>query len=172
MTKKPTPAFSIEVGAPCAAWGRACPGAAALAEEAARQALLRAADRTVAPAACVVLGITLGEDGEQQRLNRIYRGTDAPTNILAFPAADWGRPPPAGAPLLLGDIVLAFETIAREAAEQHKNLGDHLRHLVVHGVLHLLGCDHESAAAAAAMEAREIEILAALGVPDPYRDTM
>jgi probable rRNA maturation factor len=68
--------------------------------------------------------------------------------------------------------VLAFETVAREAAEQGKPLPDHLRHLVVHGVLHLLGFDHESDAEAAIMEAREIEILAGLGVPAPYENTM
>jgi probable rRNA maturation factor len=78
--------------------------------------------------------------------------------------------PPDGAPLLLGDIVLAYETVSREAEEQHKPLADHLRHLVVHGVLHLLGYDHTNPADAAAMEDREIAILAELGVPNPYRD--
>jgi probable rRNA maturation factor len=81
-------------------------------------------------------------------------------------------PVPDGAPLLLGDVVLAFETVCREATEQDKPLADHLRHLVVHGVLHLLGHDHENAAEAAIMEAREIAILAELGVPNPYRDTI
>jgi probable rRNA maturation factor len=73
---------------------------------------------------------------------------------------------------LLGYVVLAFDTVRREAVEQQKPFEDHLRHLVVHGVLHLLGHDHEDAADAAAMEAREIAILAELGVPNPYRDTM
>ena len=68
--------------------------------------------------------------------------------------------------------MLAFETVAREAAEQNKPLPDHLRHLVVHGVLHLLGFDHENDAEAAIMEAREVEILGALGVPAPYADIM
>ena len=166
------PAFSVEVAVPCARWRRACPGAAALAAEAARLALQNVADRRIAPAAQIILGITLGDDERQQRLNRDYRGKDAATNVLAFPAADRAGPLPAGAPLLLGDVVLAFETVAREAAEQNKTLGDHLCHLVIHGVLHLLGCDHEGVAEAAAMEAREIELLAALGVADPYRDTM
>jgi len=75
-------------------------------------------------------------------------------------------------PVLLGDVVLAYETVRREAAEQDKPLANHLRHLVVHGVLHLLGFDHENAAEAAVMETREIKILAGLGVPDPYRGTM
>jgi probable rRNA maturation factor len=78
----------------------------------------------------------------------------------------------ADAPVLLGDVVLAFETVRREAVEQGKPLADHLRHLVVHGVLHLLGFDHEDAAEAMAMEVQEIKILAGLGVPDPYRGIM
>jgi probable rRNA maturation factor len=105
-------------------------------------------------------------------LNRRWRGTDAPTNVLAFPAADPTVATPLGAPLLLGDVVLAFETTHREAAEQEKPLAAHLRHLVVHGVLHLLGYDHVDDADATTMEEREIAILAELGVPNPYRDTM
>ncbi|HEX7970330.1 MAG TPA: rRNA maturation RNase YbeY, partial [Stellaceae bacterium] len=100
-------------------------------------------------------------------LNRQWRGKDVPTNVLSFPAL--GATPPPGAPRLLGDVVLAFETVAAEAAAQDKPLADHLRHLVIHGVLHLLGFDHESDADAQRMEASEIAILAGLGVPDPYR---
>jgi probable rRNA maturation factor len=81
-------------------------------------------------------------------------------------------PVPDGAPLLLGDVVLAFETVRREAIEQEKPLADHFRHLVVHGVLHLLGYDHENAAEAAIMEEREIATLGEMGVPNPYRDTI
>jgi probable rRNA maturation factor len=95
-----------------------------------------------------------------------------PTNVLAFALADPAGPTPAGAPNLLGDVVLAFETVAREATAQQKPLADHLAHLVVHGVLHLQGFDHQSEAEAAVMEAREVEILTRLGLPDPYRDTM
>ena len=80
---------------------------------------------------------------------------DAPTNVLAFPAWEPGSPSPAGAPVLLGDVVLAFETVRSEAAEQESRLADHLRHLVVHGVLHLLGFDHLTQAEAATMEALE-----------------
>lgn len=76
------------------------------------------------------------------------------------------------APVLLGDVVLAFETVAREADEQGKPLADHLSHLTVHGVLHLLGYDHATPAEAGIMEALETAILAQLGVPDPYRDTI
>jgi probable rRNA maturation factor len=74
--------------------------------------------------------------------------------------------------MLLGDVVLAFETVVREAEEQQITLADHLAHLIVHGVLHLLGYDHQTDAAAAAMETEETFILASLGVADPYRGTM
>ena len=119
----------------------------------------------------MILGVILTDDAEQRRLNRTYRGLDASTNVLSFALSDRADEMP-GAPLLLGDVVLAVETIAREAAEQQKPIADHLRHLTVHGVLHLLGFDHQSDAEAAVMEAREVEILKILGVPDPYRDTM
>lgn len=120
----------------------------------------------------VAIDITLTDDAEQRRLNRTYRGKDTPTNVLAFPGADPDLPLPPGAPRILGDVVLALSTIRREADEQQKPFADHLRHLVVHGVLHLIGYDHEEPAAASEMEMREIAILAVLGVPDPYRDTM
>jgi probable rRNA maturation factor len=159
--------LSVEITAPCPGWQQACATAASLAGEAARLALRR----SKAPATAVV-DITLADDAAQRVLNRTWRGKDAPTNVLAFPAADPSVPLPVGAPLLLGDVVLAFETVQREAAEQQKPFEDHLCHLVVHGVLHLLGHDHENADEAAAMEAREIAILVELGVPNPYRDTM
>jgi probable rRNA maturation factor len=155
----------VEVAVPCGAWLDACPDAIAIAAAAACAALPSSAE-----AARLVIDVMLTDDAEQRRLNRIYRGKDASTNVLAFPQAETA--PPADAPVLLGDVVLAFETVRREAAEQEKPLADHLRHLVVHGVLHLLGFDHEDAAEAMAMEAREIKILAGLGVPDPYRGIM
>jgi len=156
---------SVEVAVSCAAWLDACPDAAAVAATAAGGALA-----TSVEAVRLVVDITLTDDAEQRRLNRIYRGKDMPTNVLAFPQAE--TMPPADAPVLLGDVVLAFETVRREAGEQNKPFADHLRHLVVHGVLHLLGFDHEDAIDAAAMEAQEIKILAGLGVPDPYRGIM
>jgi probable rRNA maturation factor len=159
--------LDVEVMVPCPAWQQACAAAASLADAAARLALRRGQ----APADAVV-DITLTDDAAQRALNHTWRGKDSSTNVLAFPAADPSVPLPEGAPLLLGDVVLAFETVRREAAEQQKPFEDHLRHLVVHGVLHLLGHDHENAAEAAAMETREIAILAELGVPNPYRDTM
>jgi len=163
--------LTVEVSAPCPAWQRECPNAATLVEAAARLAL----NREKAPSGAVV-DVTLGDDQTQRALNSTWRGKDASTNVLAFPLASLGADPaaapPPGVPLLLGDVVLAFETVSREAAEQQKPFADHLRHLVVHGVLHLLGHDHDDDRDAAAMEAREIAILAELGVPNPYRDTI
>ena len=166
--------YSVEVSVHCDAWLAVCPDAGALAETAARVGLQRVAGSNgVAP---LILGVILTDDAEQRALNRTYRGRDAATNVLSFALADFAEGPasaaPAGAPLLLGDVVLALETVAREAAEQGKPMADHLRHLVVHGVLHLLGLDHEGDADAAAMERLEVEILKILGVPDPYRGTM
>ena len=159
----------IDVSPICSAWRRACPQAASLAAAAARAALQDSQGESSSP---VTLGIVLIDDAEQRRLNRDYRGKDSPTNVLSFGLAAPGETPPPGAPLLLGDVVLAYETVAREALEQKKPLADHLQHLVVHGVLHLLGYDHENDTEAAIMEAREGAILRGLGVPDPYRDTI
>ena len=123
--------------------------------------------------AAVEVGVRLSGDDELRDLNRRYRGIDAPTNVLSFPAAACEpgalpAEPAAGAPLVLGDVVLGLETVSAEAAEQAKPLADHLRHLVVHGVLHLAGYDHEDDARAAAMESLEAGILAGFGVADPY----
>lgn len=165
MSGLPAQAFSVEVSVDCDAWLAACPAAEALTATAARAALSSAAGpSTTGP---LILGLILTDDTEQRRLNRTYRGIDASTNVLAFEIAD--SAPPPGAPVLLGDVVLAFATVEREAGEQHKKLTDHLAHLVVHGVLHLLGFDHQGEEEAAVMEARETEILKSLGVPDPYR---
>lgn len=164
----------VDVLAPCGAWSAACPEAEEVARAAARAAVTRgAAAASVALPARVELAVVLGGDAEQQRLNRDWRGIDRPTNVLAFSAWDPGVSMPRAAPvLLLGDVVLAFETVAREAAEQGRPLGAHLSHLVVHGVLHLIGFDHQTDSEAAVMEALETSILAEFGVADPYRCTI
>jgi probable rRNA maturation factor len=166
-------ACTIDVTLACSGWTGLCPLAESLARGAAELALERGTTVLgLAWRGAVELGITLGDAANQQQLNRDYRGLDAPTNVLAFPVWEPGTRLPPGAPALLGDVVLALETVAQEAAEQEKPIGDHLVHLTVHGVLHLLGYDHLTQVEAAAMESLERSILAELGVPDPYRDTM
>jgi len=107
------------------------------------------------------------DDSALRRLNAAYRGKDAPTNVLAFPAGDAG---PGGAPDHLGDIALARETCAREAAAAGKAVRDHAAHLVLHGLLHLIGYDHETDEEADEMETMEVRLLAEMGVADPYRE--
>ena len=166
-------ACTIDVALACAGWTRLCPAAESLARGAAELALARGTTELgLTWQGTVELGITLADAAGQRQLNRDYRGLDQPTNVLAFPVWEPGTRLPPGAPVLLGDVVLALETVAQEAAEQKKPLGDHLVHLTVHGVLHLLGYDHLTQAEAATMESLERSILAELGVPDPYRDTM
>lgn len=106
--------------------------------------------------------ILLTDDAAIRDLNGRFRSKDAATNVLSFPAPETARPH-------LGDIALAHGVCAQEAAAQGKALADHLSHLVVHGVLHLLGYDHQADAPAEAMEAMERDILSKLGVADPYR---
>jgi probable rRNA maturation factor len=110
------------------------------------------------------LAIRLVDTKEGRALNRHYRGKDYATNVLSFPVEL-----PEGVTLpLLGDLVICAPVVAREAAEQGKPLLAHYAHLTVHGVLHLLGLDHEDEREADAMEQMEREILAGLGLPDPY----
>jgi probable rRNA maturation factor len=111
------------------------------------------------------ISVTFCDDAAIRTLNAQWRGKDQPTNVLSFPT-----PGALAAKPLLGDIVIAYETVAREAEEQGKSLRDHTAHMVVHGFLHLIGYDHETAAEAEAMEALERKIAAAQGFPDPYAD--
>ena len=114
------------------------------------------------------LAIRLVDADEGRSLNRHYRGKDYATNVLSFPAeVPEGLPKNVKFPLL-GDLVICAPVVAREAAEQGKPLKDHYAHLTVHGVLHLLGWDHEDDKEAEAMEQLEREILADLGIADPY----
>ena len=110
------------------------------------------------------LAIVLTDDSAIRVLNRKWRGIDAPTNVLSFPAEV-----PAGAPPLLGDIVLAYDTVAREARRQRKPFAHHVAHLAVHGFLHLCGYDHERDQDAETMERLERRILRRLDISDPYR---
>jgi probable rRNA maturation factor len=110
------------------------------------------------------LAIVLTNDSAIRLLNRKWRGIDKATNVLSFPTKDASGKPP-----LIGDIVLAFETVAREAVEEQKPFAHHLAHLAVHGYLHLLGYDHQGTRDAETMEGLERSILRRLAIPDPYR---
>ena len=112
------------------------------------------------------LSIVLTDDAEQRELNAQWRGKDSATNVLSFPQIE----PFAPVTGLLGDITLARETLLREAEEQGVSLEAHFTHLVVHGFLHILGYDHQTDAEALQMEGLETQILASLGVADPYSD--
>jgi probable rRNA maturation factor len=127
-----------------------------------RSAVMAAAAALSTPRA--ELAIVLSDDSAVRELNRRWRGVDTATNVLSFPAAG-----PGGDRLLLGDIVLACETIAAEADEQRKPFAHHLAHLAVHGFLHLLGYDHERNKDAILMERIERNILQRLAIPDPYQ---
>lgn len=135
-----------------------------------RHAALVALDHLGDETGDVEVGIRLTDDAEVRELNHRYRGVDRPTNVLSFAmqddGTDLGVP---GQPLLLGDLVVAYETVVREATEQGKTFADHLTHLVVHGILHLAGYDHErSAEEALSQESLEIAILNRLGIANPY----
>jgi probable rRNA maturation factor len=134
----------------------------------------KAALASAGPSYPVEISVCLTGDREIRSLNNAYRGRDAATNVLSFALSEDDASPAFEAPLmddaprLLGDVVVAYETCANEAGDQSKPLADHLHHMVVHGVLHLLGYDHEIDDDAVVMEDLERNILADLGVPDPY----
>ena len=118
------------------------------------------------------VSVKLTDDRQISELNRGFRDKFGATNVLSFPALDFTAPSEKNdfpqMPFSLGDIVLAFDTLAFEAAAAEKEFADHLAHLLVHGLLHLLGYDHQNESDAARMEARESTLLAGVGVGDPY----
>ena len=150
---RPRATATVSVAELSKQWKKSVPGADKLARRAAKAALAAVHE---GPAE---VSLALADDAQVRVLNRDYRGKDKPTNVLSFESGD--RP-------FLGDVVLALETVLAEAKDQGKKPADHLTHLVVHGVLHLLGHDHEKTSEARKMERVEVEVLAGLGVPDPY----
>jgi len=160
----------VTIGA--ARWQAVLDDPPALCRRAVRAALAGAA---AAPGlAAAEVGITLGDDQAIRQLNARHRGQDRATNVLAFPLLDLdhGRPShaPGPGPLLLGDVVLALETVCAEARAAGRPVGHHLCHLVVHGTLHLLGFDHGDEDEARLMEDLERQVMADLGLPDPYAE--
>lgn len=153
--------FDVDVVHHAEIWDR-LPVSDAILTRAARAALTAASPARHAP---YQVTLVLADDFEMRTLNRTWRGKDAPTNVLSFPAG--AGPSEAG---LLGDVALAYETTLNEARATNIALADHVAHLVVHGVLHLLGFDHMREDEAERMEAIESQALASLGIADPYAE--
>jgi probable rRNA maturation factor len=154
----------IEINYPCPHWQTQY---GAIADTATRAALAALADQGMGPGdadEAYEISILLADDAFVRDLNRTWRNIDKPTNVLSFPADD----DEGQGPCLLGDVVLAFETVRAEAVAAGKPMLDHVSHLIIHGTLHLLGFDHEDEHEAGEMEALETAILARLGVKDPY----
>lgn len=156
----------IEISLRDSAWSTALPDAAAVA----RRAALAALESADAMPKAVELGVVLADDSFVRTLNRTYRGEDRATDVLSFPIHDRPglAPQPAAQPLMLGDVVLARETVERDSASAGVLLADRVSHLVVHGVFHLLGHDHDEPVAERRMRALESRTLLALGLCDPY----
>ncbi len=169
------PTLSIDVSASSAAWARQDPIIAKLCARVAEYVLIFVwphlpRKHFFLRADAAEVSIALSSDARVRTLNRGYRGKDKPTNVLSFPGVD--DKTAFLSPVLLGDVILAFETTRREAKAEGKAFRDHVAHLIVHGVLHLLGYDHEVERDAAKMEKMERLILADLGIADPYADTV
>ncbi len=141
------------------------------AETVIQRAVAAAAESVDEDIADAEVAVMLTDDAGIRTLNSNWRGIDKATNVLSFPALQpEGEWKPDDAPRMLGDIAIAYETMRREADEEHRPFDHHLSHLAVHGFLHLIGYDHENDDDAEEMEALETEILAHLGIPDPYAD--
>lgn len=141
------------------------------AEATVQRAIAAASAATDADVGGAEIAVMLTDDAEIRTLNKDFRGIDKPTNVLSFPAPDIDlAADDDAAPRTLGDIAIAYETLRREADEEKKPFLHHLSHLAVHGFLHLVGYDHETDDEAEQMETLEIEILAQLGIPDPYAE--
>jgi len=163
----PNRSIDAEVTALAGAWATDLPGAERVVERAA-VAAVNSVPLSQRPEGPLSLSLVLADDARVRALNRDYRGTDKPTNVLAFAALEGETPDLPGEPVELGDVVIALETVLAEAREQGKAAADHLTHLTVHGTLHLLGFDHQDETEAEAMEGLEVRVLAGLGVADPY----
>ena len=159
-----TDPLDVQVLVRAGAWKKALPRVAATCRAAASAAYAQQRRRRAAE-----ISVLLAGDTFVRSLNREYRGHDKATNVLAFAAQEGAGPgPQPGATVMLGDVVVAYGTAAREAAREGKSLGDHLSHLVVHGLLHLMGYDHDTDRKARVMERLEARILAGIGIADPY----
>lgn len=161
MTPADIPATEVLVTADC--WARESG-----AESIIHRAIEAAASMVDADTGDAEIAVMLTDDAGIRTLNKNWRGIDKPTNVLSFPALQPERAPIGDAPRMLGDIAIAYETTRSEADTEHKPFDHHLSHLAVHGFLHLIGYDHENDHDAEVMEDLERDILAQLGIPDPY----
>ncbi len=163
-------AVKVDLRVDCKAWKDALPDVKKTVEKAVRAAWKAGNTGDFAlPVKNAEVSVMLTNDDAVHALNREYRGVDRPTNVLSFAALD-DEDEPIVNPMLLGDIVVAFETTEREAAEQNKSPEEHFFHLIVHGVLHLIGYDHVEDADAEVMEALETKIMIENGMDDPYEN--
>ncbi len=163
-------AVKVDLRVDCKAWKDALPDVKKTVEKAVRAAWKAGNTGDFAlPVKNAEVSVMLTNDDAVHALNREYRGVDRPTNVLSFAALD-DEDEPIVDPMLLGDIVVAFETTEREAAEQNKSPEEHFFHLIVHGVLHLIGYDHVEDADAEVMEALETKIMIENGMDDPYEN--
>lgn len=164
--------LTIDIDVDSDLWAGAIDGLQPCAVEAV-SAAIGAARSTVDLPDALEVSVLLTSDARQQALNRDFRGKDAPTNVLSFPALEEGEITSLpGQALAVGDISVAFETMQREAKTQGLPIEAHFTHLLVHGALHLLGFDHEVPEEAERMERLETEILKGLGIADPYADSV
>ncbi len=172
MMNTPHPNVWIDIAVEKGNWAEALPDYQDIIERAINATVGLAAEYEDEDGVEWEISVLLTDDDAVQVLNRDWRGKDKPTNVLSFPANADDLPPniTEGAPVMLGDIIMAFETVIGEAKEMDKSPSDHFCHLVVHGMLHLLGFDHVSDLQADEMEPLEVEILAGLGVASPYPD--
>lgn len=184
--------MEIDIAIECPAWEEALPGLDVLVRKTVETAVLSGLAechseqseesrhyRTKDPspsaqddASYIEISIVLADDAFVQDLNKRYRHKDKPTNVLSFPQTEIEDLDASQPFLSLGDIIIAYETIVREAGEQGKPLADHFRHMLVHGCLHLLHFDHIEEDEAQAMESLEIAILGSFGVKNPYQDAL
>ena len=174
------PKASVAITVDDEAWQKALPNIGSIAGGAVSAAidLLNDGVGGVPEHGDIEISLLFTNNESMRNLNARYRGVDAPTNVLSFPGRvetkSLPSPGPGGGPgstppaVALGDIALAFDVVAKEAKEQTKTLANHVTHLIVHGLLHLLGYDHERDRDAIEMEKLEGQILRALGISDPY----
>ncbi len=156
------PSIDVDIVAECELWA-ACPDADPIIRRAIDAAAQAAGDEGG------MVAVLLTDDASIRVMNAQWRGIDKPTNVLSFPA---GKSPGHSEAVHLGDIAIAYETVAAESAAENKAFADHLAHLAVHGYLHLIGFDHENDDEATLMENLETRILSGLGIVDPYADTV